>query len=342
MSLNVAIIGMGHWGPNYLRVLCGIRDVNVVAVADLNPAQWERVRVLYPNIVYSSDWQEIVQRKDVQAVVVATTTTAHYEVVKTALDSGKHVLCEKPLTASSAHAWELVGQAERQSLELMVGHIFLFNPGIQCVAEHVQAEASGRLYYLNAVRTNLGPFRHDVNAAWDLASHDIYIFNHITKARPTAVSALGAGYLRQDIEDIVFLTLQYPGGVLGHIHISWLDPKKVRQLTAVTENRMVTWDEYGTPGPVMIYDKAVQAEREYDSFGEFQLLTREGDVYIPRVKAEEPLTAEVKDFVSRCKSGTCRTSGCCGVEGAEVVDVLEAVNRSLAEKGRLVEIRYGR
>jgi predicted dehydrogenase len=338
--LNLAVIGLGRWGPNHVRNFNDLPDCRVVAGADPVAANLKRVQSRYAIDGYS-DFREAIRRKDVNAVVVCTPTATHYEVVKAALEAGKHVLCEKPLTANSAEAWTLAALAESRKACLMVGHIFLFNPGIEYLSQSIRDKIAGRLYYLNAIRTNLGPFRRDVNAAWDLASHDIYIFNHLLRERPVAVAATGARYLRSSVEDIVFLTLQYPDGVLGHIHVSWLDPKKVRQITLVGEKKMITWDEFGAPGPIVIHDRAVVRDPVYDTFGEFQLLTKEGDLLVPRIPSQEPMSGQARFFVDACRGKSHVPSKGSPREGAEVVDILEACSASLAQSGRMVEIRYG-
>jgi predicted dehydrogenase len=339
-SLYLAVIGLGRWGPNHIRNFAALPDATVVAACDPAPAARERAASLLRDGKFYAEVEPVLRRPDVEAVVVATPTNTHYRVVRDALEAGKHVLCEKPLAASSREAWELAKLADDRKLVLMVGHVFLYNAGLEAVFQAVRDQIAGGLYYLSAVRTNLGPFRYDVNAGWDLASHDIYIFNHLLGARPTWVSAVGGSYLNRPVEDIVFITLQYPSGVLGHIHVSWLDPKKVRTLTAVGEKKMITWDEFGVPGPVMIYDRTVAREPRYDTFGEFQLLAREGDVVVPRVRMQEPLAAQARAFVGRCRGATDDLRGHAR-QGAEAVDVLEAMARSLREDGRRVEIVYG-
>ena len=339
-TFNAAVIGLGRWGPNHVRNMNEVPGCRVVAVADPVAAAVERVRRKFAVDGYA-DFRELLKRKDIQLVVVSTPTATHFEVVKAALESGKHVLCEKPLTASSAHSWELSALARKLGLQLMVGHIFLFNPGIRYLADAIQKQVAGRIYYLNAVRTNLGPFRHDVNAAWDLASHDIYIMNYLLGQRPLSVSATGARYLRSAVEDIVFLTLKFPDGVIGHVHVSWLDPKKIRQITLVGEKKMLTWDELGSPGPIVIYDRSVVRDQAYDSFGEFQLLTKEGDMLVPRIPPEEPMSLQARYFVGACRNPPSAEILGSSRQGAEVVDVLEAASRSLAEEGRSITIEYG-
>ena len=340
MTLGIAVIGLGRWGPNHVRNFLAVKGCRVVAAVDPIAATRDRMHAVYPDVESMDDYRKALARKDVDAVVVATPTATHYEVVRAALESGKHVLCEKPLTSLSPQAWELAALAQERGLRLMVGHVFLFNPGIEYLVRAVREGLPGPVYYLSSIRTNLGPFRSDVNAAWDLASHDVYIFNHILGRRPVFVSAVGASYLRKPVEDIVFLTLRYDDGVLGHIHVSWLDPKKVRQITMVGEKKMITWDEFGVPGPIMVYDRSVVRDPVYNTFGEFQLLAREGDVTMPRVSPQEPLSAQARAFAEFVGSGVPSGKGSAR-EGAEVVDVLAAAAASLARGGAEQEVRYG-
>jgi predicted dehydrogenase len=339
--LRIAVVGLGRWGPNHVRNFSSLADAEVVAGVDPDPGARERLRLNHADVPCTAELAPVLAREDVDAVVVATPTDTHAPIVEQALAAGKHVLCEKPISHRSDLAWRLVRLAADLDRELMVGHVFLFNPGIQCLLRQAAAERLGRLYYVKAVRTNLGPFRHDVNAAWDLASHDVYILNTLLSARPLAVSAVGSSYLRRPVEDIAFITLRYPEDVLGHIHVSWLDPRKVRHITVVGEKAMITWDDYGSPGPVMVYDRRVVREPQYDTFGEFQLLARQGNVVIPTVTSREPLAEQTRAFVRRCRGEDSGVVAGSAPQAAEVVDVLSAVSRSLAEEGRLVEVEYG-
>ena len=341
MPFNIAVIGLGRWGPNHVRNFSAIRDCRVVAAVDSSGPTRSRFAEAHPEIRAVSDYREVLASKDVDAVVVATPTFTHFEIVAAAIAAGKHVLCEKPLTDRSEDAWQLVYAAKQSGIHLMAGHVFLFNPGIEFLAQALREGTAGKVYYLNAIRTNLGPFRSDVNAAWDLASHDIYIFNHLLASRPTHVSAVGAGFLRPNIEDLVFITLRYGNGVVGHIHVSWLDPKKVRQITLVGEKKMITWDEFGSPGPVCVYDRAVEREPIYDTFGEFQLLTREGDAVMPRIPPQEPLARQAREFAALATGRISELERGHAQQAAEVVDVLEAVSRSLAANGAQEAVKYG-
>lgn len=342
MGLNLAVIGLGRWGPNHVRNFEAMAGCRVVAGADPSEASRKRIAQGFPRVEVAADYQAVLARPDVHAVVVATPTASHVEIVQAALQAGKHVLCEKPLTHRSSGAWALTRLARQQGRVLMVGHVFLFNAGVAYLTQSLRDQVAGKPYYVSAVRTNLGPFRYDVNAAWDLASHDVYIFNHLLNRRPVGVTAVGASYLNPPVEDIVFITLHYPDGILGHIHVSWLDPKKVRTLTVVGEKKMITWDEFGVPGPIMIHDRSVVRDTNYSTFGEFQLLAREGDVVVPRVALAEPLAAQARHFVALCE-GTVPPDDRRGQaeQGAEVVDILEAVSQSLAARGARIDVSYG-
>jgi predicted dehydrogenase len=339
--LRVVVVGLGRWGPNHVRTFSSVADAEVVAGVDSDPDARERLRLRFADVPCTDELAPVLASEEVDAVVVATPTESHAEIVEQALSAGKHVLCEKPISHRSDLAWRLARLARERGRQLMVGHIFLFNPGIQCLCREAATEQVGRRYYVKAVRTNLGPFRSDVNAAWDLASHDIYIFSALLGARPLAVSAVGSSYLRQPVEDIVFITLRYPDNVIGHVHVSWLDPRKVRHITVVGEEAMVTWDEFGSPGPVMVHDRTVVREPHYDTFGEFQLLARQGNVVIPPVASREPLAEQTRAFIRRCRGEDPGAVAGCAGQAAEVVDVLSAVSRSLVEEGRLVEVEYG-
>lgn len=340
MSINVGVIGLGRWGPNLVRNFHAIPDCTVVALADPLPEMREKMEQQVPGAAYYSDGKALLEHTGLDAVVVSTPTETHYDLVMAALDAGLHVLCEKPLADSGEAAWALDACAKGRGKVLMVGHVFLFNAGVQYLCDAVRSNDVGRVYYVNATRTNLGPFRDDVNAAWDLASHDIYIFNELLQARPESVSAVGQSYLRKPVDDIVFLSLFYPDGVIGHIHVSWLDPKKVRQITLVGEQKMITWDDLAQLGPITVHDRSVKREPVYESFGEFQLLAREGDLVMPRISASEPLALQAREFVRRCQSGESDGRGD-AAQAAVVVDVLEAADVSLKAAGKAVKISYG-
>jgi predicted dehydrogenase len=334
--INIGVIGCGHWGPNHVRVFSQIRDSRVVACSDLDPKRLEAIREMHPQVQAFADYREMLKLAEVNAVVVAAPTRVHFPIVKAALEAGKHVLCEKPLCLHGKEAEELVALAKAKQRVLMTGHVFLFNSGIIKLKELVDSGDPGRIRYLRALRTNLGPVRRDVNSVFDLATHDIAIFNWVLQSRPESVSAVGGQFLQQGIEDVAFISLRYPNNILGHIQVSWLDPKKLREIVVVGDKKMVIWDELAPAGPITIYDKTVVRHENYEDFGQFQLLAREGDITIPKVRLEEPLKAQNRFFLQCTGEGRLPMND--GPFAIDVVRVLEAIEKSLKSGGAPVAV----
>lgn len=329
--LNFGLIGCGHWGPNYARLLSSLAATRLSRICDANPERLKAMTALYPQLETSTQAEALLADAEIEAVIVATPASTHFALVQAALAAGKHVLCEKPLTLNSEQARQLTAAADAAGKVLMVGHTFLFNSGIRQLKQYVQEGLLGQLYSLHATRTNLGPIRQDVNAVADLATHDIAIFNYLLDALPERVAAQGQSWLQPGIEDQAFLTLHYPQRVLAHAHVSWLNPVKVRTLTLVGSKKMVVWDDMNLAEPIRIYDVGVIQEPYYQDFGQFQLLPRQGDTTIPRLVLKEPLRQEVEAFLQAVRLGRADISG--GVFATGVVEVLEQVETELA-RGR--------
>jgi predicted dehydrogenase len=290
---------------------------------------------MFPGVNTTQDYRQVLEDLAVHAVVVVTPTKTHYPIVREALLAGKHVLCEKPLCKNTTEAQELIELARQRNLILMVGHVFLFNPGIVKIKEILDLGELGNLHYLSAVRTNLGPIRADVNAAYDLATHDISIFNWLLGSEPESVSAIGASFLQPGIEDVVFISMTYPNNVVANIRCSWLDPKKVRQITVVGSHKMVTWDDLDSNTPVAIYEKGASAKQDYNDYGEFLRITMwDGDVRLPKVEADEPLRIQDRYFLDCLQEGKIGRSD--GEFSLGVVRSLEAINQSLKSGGQTV------
>lgn len=331
-KIGVGVIGCGHWGPNHVRVFAELDRSHVVSCSDLNAGRLERLRSRFPAIETMPDHRSILDNPRVDAVVIATPTSTHAALVREALDAGKHVLVEKPLCLTSAEAVGLRDWARECGRVLMVGHVFLFNNGIMKLHDLMAADALGRIHYLDAVRTNLGPVRGDVNALFDLGSHDLSIFNYLLDSRPDAVSATGSCISQDRNEDVCFATFHYPGGALAHLHVSWLNPRKVRTLTAVGESKMAHWDDIDPADTLRIYDKGFQEPPYYDSFGEFQYLLRSGDVHVPTVNRCEPLVNQANAFLDSILDGRPCRSG--AEEAAAVIAALEAATTSIRNNGQ--------
>ena len=336
--IGIGVIGCGHWGPNHIRNFNSLHESRVVAAADLDTKRLQYVRGMHPEVRCEQDYRRILDDPDIDAVVVATPVSTHYEMVRESILAGKHVLCEKPLCKSSVQGEELVELADEHDRFLMVGHVFLFNPGIVKLKELIDAGELGTLQYLSASRTNLGIFQSDVNVAYDLAPHDISIFNWLLNSEPEVVSATGASFVRSGIEDVVFISIMYPGNVLANIHVSWLNPKKVRQITVVGRRQMVTWDDLQTTSPIAIYDKGASTVQDYGDFGEFLRLSMwDRDIRLPKVRFDEPLKLQAMEFLKGLQGGGAERSG--GAFGLQVTRVLEAVAASIRRGGSPVEVR---
>jgi predicted dehydrogenase len=327
-ALKIGVIGCGHWGPNHIRVFSSLKDCSVVAAVDASEKRLAAIGEMFPLVRGYRDHHTMFRDAGVDAVVVVTPTRTHSAIVVDALNAGKHVLCEKPLCIDADEGEQLVVLARNKGLVLMVGHIFLFNAGILKVKELMDGGEIGVVRSLSAVRTNLGPVRSDVNVAWDLASHDIAIFNWLLGAEPVEVQAMGAAFLQPGIEDAVNIALKYPGNVLASIQCSWLDPKKVRQMTIVGSKRMITWDDLALSNPVAVYEKSVETNKEVTEYGEFLRLSMlDGDVRLPKIRVEEPLRAQNEAFVRAVREGTKARSD--GEFALGVVQVLRRIQDAL-------------
>jgi predicted dehydrogenase len=334
--IRVAVIGAGHWGPNLIRNFHNKERSEVVWVVDADAARLAQVRARFAEVKTAGEAEPALADPSVEAVVIATPATTHHRLARAALQRGKHVLIEKPIATDVSHGEELCALAESTGRVLMVGHVFLYNPGIRRVKQYLDEGHLGRVYYVSMVRTNLGPIRMDVTAAWDLASHDVAIVNYWLGAEPLAVSAIGGTWINAGIEDAVFATFRYRDNVFVNLHCSWLNPRKSRDITVVGEKRMLTFDDMNLAEPLRLYDKQVTDDRTapgyVDSFASFRASVREGDITIPKVALGEPLKVECDHFLECVANGVPPLSG--GREGLAVVRALEALQRSARNCGR--------
>lgn len=338
--IGVAVVGAGHWGPNLIANFERSERSRVVAVVDRDEQRLATVATRFPTIRTSHDFGSILSDASVDAVVIATPTRSHFELARAALAHGKHVLVEKPLTDSLATSRELCELARQSDRVLMVGHVFVYNAAARRVKEYIAAGDLGRIYYISMVRTNLGPIRVDVDAAWDLAAHDIALASHWLDAEPATVSAAGGAFINRGIADVVFATLRYPDEVLVNLHASWLNPRKARDITVVGDRRMLTFDDVDLAEPLRLYDKQVGDERSrpgfVDSFESFRMSVHDGEISVPRVEPSEPLRNECEHFLDCVIDGRSPLSG--AVHGLAVVRVLDALSQSLRGGGREVAV----
>lgn len=335
---GVAVIGCGYWGVNYVRVFSEMPDSRVVVACDTRTERLVDIARRYPSIELTEDATDVFEHPDVEAVVVAAEATRHHELVTKALLADKHVLVEKPLTTSREDAEDLISLAEDCGRHLLVGHTFLYNGGIRTIRQLIADGSIGETYYLYARRTSLGPIRHDVNAIWDLAPHDVTIFNYLLSTTPRWVSAVGAKVLKNSRDDVGFITLGYGNGLIGHIHVSWVDPNKVREVVVVGSERRVVFNDLDPLERVRIFDKGVSLvpAEEPVSFGEFQFLLRDGDIVSPAIPPSEPLKNQCGHFLHCVRRDEVPFTP--ARQGRDTVAVMEAIADSVANDGAPVPV----
>jgi predicted dehydrogenase len=294
------------------------------------------MRRLHPDVAATSQYKDLLEDAELDAIVVATPVRFHYEMAKAALETGKHVFIEKPISRTEAEAEELVSLANRQGLVLMVGHTFLFSPAVRRMKEIIEAGDIGEVQYVSARRLNLGLFQKDINVAWDLAPHDISILLHLLDELPISVSCQGSSHVTRGIEDVTMMHLSFRKNRCAFIHNSWLDPKKVRQMTVIGSQRMIVYDDTEPLEKLKIYDARVEVPPHYDTFAEFTYSYHYGDAYVPYIKQDEPLKLECQHFIDCIREGGVPVTN--GQLGLEVVRILEAANESLRLKGEAVTL----
>ncbi len=332
--LRVGVIGYGYWGPNIVRNFHGQERSKVVAVCDKSQNSLRRVRQSHSDIHLTDDFEELLRATDIDVIAVVTPVWTHFELAKAALENGKHVFVEKPFTCTTAQAEELIELADRKNLKIMVDHTFLFTGSVKRIRQLIDDGTMGDLYYYDSTRVNLGLFQHDVNVIWDLAPHDLSIMDYLIKEKPEAVVATGECHLN-GIADVAFLTLYYPNSIIGHINVNWLSPVKVRTTLIGGEKKMLVWNDLEADEKIRVYDKGVQmstGEAVYKQLVSY----RTGDMWAPRVEQIEALKAEAAYFVDciLCNKKPFND----GVAGLQVVKTLEAADKSLKEKGKIVRL----
>ncbi len=337
--LRIGVIGYGYWGPNLVRNFAEMNETEIVVVADKKQEQLDRVRNSYPYVDVTTDDNNLFKRR-LDAVVIATPPPTHFALAKVCLENGLHVLVEKPLSLSSEEAEQLIKLAAARNLKLMVGHTFEFNPAVHKLKEIIDSGELGRVYYIDAVRVNLGLLQRNLNVIWDLAPHDISILHYLLESTPVTVSAHGGDCIVDDMHDIAYLHLRFPDKVLAHVHISWLDPCKVRRITVVGSKKMAVYDDVEPLEKIKIYDKGVDKMPYTDSFGDFQYSYHYGDVVIPHIRFSEPLRIECRHFVDSIVNDHKPQTD--GNNGLNVIRVLEAAQESLRTDGMPVHLKKQR
>ncbi len=334
--LNIGVVGCGYWGPNLIRNLRGLPDCKLQVMCDANPQRLEHLHALYPEIEGERDFSRMLDRADLDGVMIATSVKHHYPMAKASLLAGKHTFIEKPMASSAQECAELIEIARKKGLILMVGHTFLYSAPIRKIKHILDCGDIGELQYISSRRLNLGLFQKDINVTWDLAPHDISIVLYLMNQLPVSVNCSGNAHITAGVEDVTSLNMSFAGDYFASIQSSWLDPRKVRDMTIVGSKRMIVYDDMEPLQKIKIYDTRVETPPHYDTFAEFQYAYHYGDVYIPHIKQEEPLKIECQHFLDCIRHGKPPlTSGQCGLD---VVKVLEAASASLKQNGAAVPV----
>lgn len=335
-----AVVGAGGWGKNHVRNFAAMPEAELRYVCDRSEDILGGVAAQYPGVTVCGDLNQILADPEVRALVIATDAPNHFPVAKAALEAGKDILVEKPLTLSAADSEELCSIAEEGGRIVMVGHLLLYHSAVRRLRELIEEGELGTILYATAHRLNLGVVRRDENAWWSLAPHDISVINYLLGADPTSVSATGGVFLQQErgLEDVVFASLEYPGGRMAHVHVSWLDPHKTRRLVVVGDKKMAVFDDTSQDRKLTLYDKGVHAPPSAVGYAD-AMRVRKGDILVPALDLREPLRRECAAFLEAVR--TRRPPLADGRSGASVVRVLEAGARSLAESGRRIALVEG-
>ncbi|MDH7599229.1 MAG: Gfo/Idh/MocA family oxidoreductase [Sedimentisphaerales bacterium] len=334
-NINIAVVGVGSWGKNLVRNFATAPRCNLKYVCDINEKTLAAQKRLFPAISFTTSLDDVLNDGDIQAVVVATPAPSHAAVAKRCLEANKHTYVEKPLALSSAEAKELVDLAARKGLKLMVGHLLEYHPAVNFIKEMVDKGQIGQPYYMYTQRVNLGVVRRDENAWWSLAPHDISVICYLFGSEPVSVAAHGQCFLQKDIEDVVFATVKFADGKVANIHCSWLDPHKIRKMTVVGSEKMVSFDDMEATEKVRIYDKGASIRKDFTTSYAEIISLRYGDITIPQIAGGEPLAIECKHFIDCVLNGQQVRSD--GLDGLRVVRILEAGQYSLKHNGQPVD-----
>jgi predicted dehydrogenase len=334
LTPRVAVVGLGYWGPNLVRNLHELPDAELSVVCDMREDALEAIGRRYPAVATTTSFDEVIADPAIDAVALATPVSTHYPLAMQALDAGKHVFIEKPLAASAEEAHDLLERARERDLVLMPGHTFLYSPPVNTIRDLITSGELGDIYFISTSRVNLGLHQSDVSVAWDLGPHDFSILRYWLDETPRHVSALSRSCVIPNMPDVAFINLEFPSGTIAHVELSWLAPSKLRRTTIVGSKKMVVYDDTSNE-PVRVFDSGVNLPNP-ETFGEYRLSYRTGDIVSPNVPAAEPLFLELGDFCSAIRTGeTPRSSAQIGLD---VVRIIESVDESLDADGARVGI----
>src|SRR6266540_3944966 len=334
--IKVGVIGYGYWGPNLVRNFMEAPGSTVVSVCDLRQERLASLQARYPTIKTVNNCSELLADPAIDAIVVATPVSSHFELGMAALKANKHVLIEKPLAANSEQAIQLIEEARTRARVLMVDHTFVYTGAVRKIRELITQNALGEIYYYDAVRINLGLFQHDVNVIWDLAIHDLSIMDYVLPSRALAVSATGISNIPGQPENVAYITLFFPNPQIAHVHVNWLTPVKVRHTLIGGSEKMILYDDLEPSEKVKVYDKGITVSQSPEAVYEMLVSYRSGDMWAPRLDTTEALQREAQHFIACVEKGEPPETD--GHAGLRLVRIVEAAERSLRARGQLVEI----
>jgi len=334
--INIGIIGYGYWGPNLVRNFADVAGAKVASVSDLDPNKLAVVQRRYPGVKTTTDFRELINDAGVDAVAIATPVHTHFELAMAALRAGKHVWLEKPMTETAEQARQLVDEADRRGLTLIVDHTFIYTGAVQKMDELIRAGELGKILYYDSIRVNLGLFQRDVSVISDLAVHDFSILDHLLHEHPVAVTASGMNHFPGTPENLAYVTLYYESGTIAHINTSWLAPVKVRSITVGGSRKMITYDDVEPSEKIKVYDKGVSFTDDPNQIQQMRIGYRSGDMWAPRLAVTEALGVEGAHWVDCIEHK--KQPRTCGNLGVRVVQLIEAANQSMRRKGETVYI----
>jgi predicted dehydrogenase len=337
--IRVGIVGYGYWGPNLVRNFADADRARVAGITDLRPERLAVAEHRHPQARLTTDYRELINDPEIDAIVVATPVSSHFRIATEALRAGKHVLVEKPMTATYEEALRLEAEADRAKRLLMVDHTFVYTSAVQKLRSLIQNGDIGDVFYYDSVRINLGLFQHDVDVLWDLAVHDLSILGHLLPYEPQAVSATGMSHLAGEAANIAYLTLFFGNNVIAHIHVNWLAPVKIRRTLIGGSRKMIVYDDLEASEKIKVYDKGVSLVTEAEQLYQMRINYRAGDMWAPQLDNTEALRLEVREFIGSIEAN--RQPLTDGAAGRRVVRILEAATASLAKRGQLIELQQG-
>ncbi|HEX9970850.1 MAG TPA: Gfo/Idh/MocA family oxidoreductase [bacterium] len=335
-TINVAVIGCGYWGPNLIRNFNSITECKIKMCCDVNSKRLSKMKQLYPEIEITRDYKDILAADEIDAVAIATPVRSHAELALNCLEANKHILVEKPITASVDECKELIKLAKAKQKILMVGHTFVYTASVNKMREIIESGELGEILYISGERLNLGLFQDDINVIWDLAPHDISIILYLLKKIPISVNAQGKAHYKKNIEDVAWVSLNFGDNLVAFLHNSWLDPYKIRKMTIVGSKKMLVYNDIDPNEKIKIFDKGIKVPPYYDTFAEFHFSYRYGDIYSPRIEEFEPLGKECQHFIDCIQKNQRPLSD--GYDGLKVVAILEAASESLKNAGKSIPI----